>query len=150
MSAKNHNELDILVEQVLRGSKYQEIAPELVRRIGAQELPKRRSLKEAVKATKNKLHQVGGAYQQTRLDYEKSLALLRETAVSPQQFRATCQSLMQAHASTRERLPILDNFYINHFGRFAPHPYRAGRGLWAESINVSLAAAATRCPIHRC
>lgn len=115
-----------LTEQVLQGAKYREIAPELVRRIGAQELDKRRSLKEAVKATKNKLHQVGGAYQQTKLNYEKSLALLRETDPEPvegsgqgisssQQLRATCHQLMQAHASTRERLPILDEFYETIF-----------------------------------
>lgn len=112
--------LEQLTEQVLQGAKYREIAPALVRRIGAQELAKRRSLKEAVKATKNKLHQVGGAYQQTKLNYEKSLALLRETAVSPQNFRATCHQLMQAHASTRERLPILDEFYETIFAELPP------------------------------
>lgn len=111
MSTKNHNVLDSLVEHVLATQKYRHIAPTLVRQIGAQELAKRRTLKEAVKATKNKLHQVGGAYQQSRLDYEKGLAMLRETAASPQKFRAACQMLMQAHASTRERLPILDEFY---------------------------------------
>jgi 16S rRNA (guanine(1405)-N(7))-methyltransferase len=106
------SDVEKLVAQILASSKYREIVPALVQRIGAQELAKRRSLKEAVKSTKNKLHQVGGAYQQTKLDYDKSLAMLRDTAVSsPNQFRATCQTLMQAHASTRERLPILDNFY---------------------------------------
>ncbi|MAT96919.1 MAG: 16S rRNA methyltransferase [Anaerolineaceae bacterium] len=111
--------LETLTQQVLRGAKYREIAPALVRRIGAQELAKRRSLKEAVKATKNKLHQVGGAYQPGRIDYEKGLEMLRETAtstslstgVSSPHFRAICHSMMQAHASTRERLPILDEFY---------------------------------------
>ena len=121
--------LDQLTEQVLQGAKYREIAPELVRRIGAQELEKRRSLKEAVKATKNKLHQVGGAYQQSKINYEKSLDLLRETAAStgsgqalshPNQLRATCHQLMQAHASTRERLPILDDFYETIFANLPP------------------------------
>lgn len=123
--------LDSLTEQVQQGTKYREIAPELVRRIGAQELAKRRSLKEAVKATKNKLHQVGGAYQESRLNYEKSLALLRETdpepvegsgqvATSSHQLRATCYQLMQAHASTRERLPILDDFYQTIFAELPP------------------------------
>lgn len=123
--------LDSLTEQVLQGAKYREIAPELVRRIGAQELAKRRSLKEAVKATKNKLHQVGGAYQQANLNYEKSLALLRETTPEPvegsgqavsssQLLRATCHQLMQAHASTRERLPILDQFYETILANLPP------------------------------
>ena len=114
------SELDALVSQILASAKYRQIAPDLVRRIGEQELPKRRSLKEAVKATKNKLHQVGGAYQQTKLDYAKSLALLREAAVSPSDFRATCQGLMQAHASTRERLPILDDFYQSILAELPP------------------------------
>jgi 16S rRNA (guanine(1405)-N(7))-methyltransferase len=109
--AKDHSQLDLLVEQILTSSKYRHIAPDLVRRIGAQELNKRPSRKAAIKSTKNKLHQVGGAYRRTRLDYEKGLNLLRETAVSPQNFRVTCQTLMQSHTSTRERLPILDDFY---------------------------------------
>lgn len=112
--------LETLTVQVLHGAKYREIAPALVRRIGAQELAKRRSLKEAVKATKNKLHQVGGAYQPGRIDYGKGLEMLREMATStslstgvssPDQLRAACDQLMHAHASTRERLPILDEFY---------------------------------------
>ena len=113
--------LESLVAQVLQGAKYRQIAPDLVRRIGAQELLKRRTLKEAVKATKNKLHQVGGAYQQTKLNYNKSLLQLRETAVSnPNQFRTASQSIMQAHASTRERLPILDEFYQTIFASLPP------------------------------
>lgn len=117
----SEEQLDKLTEQVLQGAKYREIAPELVQRIGAQELGKRRSFKAAVKATKSKLHQVGGAYQRTNLNYEKSLALLRETAVSaPNQLRATCYQLMQAHASTRERLPILDEFYTTILAELPP------------------------------
>ncbi|WP_420630028.1 16S rRNA methyltransferase [Candidatus Leptofilum sp.] len=112
--------LELLTEQVLRGAKYREITPGLVRRIGAQELAKRRSFKEAVKATKNKLHQVGGAYQQTKINYEKSLEMLRETAVSHPNFRTTCHQLMQAHASTRERLSILDEFYTTILADLPP------------------------------
>jgi 16S rRNA (guanine(1405)-N(7))-methyltransferase len=112
--------LNSLVKQVLQGAKYREIAPALVRRIGAQELEKRRSLKEAVKATKNKLHQIGGAYQPGQIDYENGLALLRETAVSLPDFRTACHTLMQAHASTRERLPILDEFYQTTLANLPP------------------------------
>ena len=120
MPVNNSSDLHLLVQQVQQGGKYREVVPALVQRIGAQELEKRRSLKEAVKATKNKLHQVGGAYQQTKLNYEKSLALLQETAVSSPQFRATCQQLMQAHVSTRERLPILDDFYQTILAELPP------------------------------
>lgn len=116
----DHSQLDLLVAQILASSKYRHIAPDLVRRIGAQELSKRPSLKIAVKSTKNKLHQVGGAYRRTRLDDEKGVARLRETATSPQDFRATCQTLMKTHASTRERLPILNDFYPTVLANLPP------------------------------
>lgn len=105
------DDLDALVDAVLRSSKYRDVSPALVRAVGAAELEKRPSLKTAVKATKNKLHQVGGAYRDGRPDYEKGLALLRAAVGDAAAFRAACREMMQWHASTRERLPILDLFY---------------------------------------
>jgi 16S rRNA (guanine(1405)-N(7))-methyltransferase len=46
--------------------------------------------------------------------------MLRETAVSPSDFRATCQQLMQAHASTNERLSILDDYYHTILAELPP------------------------------
>lgn len=108
--------LEQLTTAVLKAPKYRHLAPDLVRRIGLEELQKRRSLKEAIKATKNKLHQVGGAYFDQKIDYERALERLRNTAVS----RQTCRELMQLHASTRERLPILDAFYGTIFNELPP------------------------------
>ena len=58
---KDEERLGKLVTAVSRSPKYQHVSPALIRRFGAEELGKRRSYKDAVKATKNKLHQVGGA-----------------------------------------------------------------------------------------
>ncbi len=63
--------MDELVSAVQSAANTATIQPDLVRRIGAQELAKGRSFKEAVKETRNKLHQVGGAYQETALDYAR-------------------------------------------------------------------------------
>ena len=71
----------------------------------------RQNLKTAVKAAKNKLHQVGGAYFEAKLDYGAMLQQLQSAADSPDNFRQTCRDLMRRHASTRERLPILADFY---------------------------------------
>jgi 16S rRNA (guanine(1405)-N(7))-methyltransferase len=57
-------QLDKLLEAIQSSSKYRHIDIDLIRAIGTSELEKRRTLKEAIKATKNKLHQVGGAYQE--------------------------------------------------------------------------------------
>ncbi len=114
--------LNQLVSAVLASPKYRSICPDFVRSIGAQELTKRRSLKEAIKATRNKLHQVGGAYLEGRMSYVAWLDELRGAAQSTDQeaFRSVCARIMSHHASTRERLPILDQFYATVLAELAP------------------------------
>ena len=104
-------QLDALVERVVAGQKYRHISRDLIRGVGARELAIRRNLKEAVKATKNKLHQIGGAYFEAAIDYDRALAELRATRDDPAAFRRTCGDIMGRHASTRERLAIVDDFY---------------------------------------
>ena len=108
--------LEKLVQTILTTAKYRHISPDLVRRIGERELDIRRNMKEAIKATKNKLHQVGGAYFESKVDYEAALKLLRES----DNHLAACRQLMHLHASTRERLPILDDFYRTIFAHLPP------------------------------
>ncbi|MEJ2747662.1 MAG: 16S rRNA methyltransferase [Anaerolineae bacterium] len=109
-------ELDRLVTAVTQSAKYATISLDLVRRVGARELGVRRSLKEAIKATKNKLHQVGGAYMEARLDYPAMLDELRAAAGDPIQLQAVCSDLMRRHASTQERLDVLPEFYATTLG----------------------------------
>jgi 16S rRNA (guanine(1405)-N(7))-methyltransferase len=107
------DDLDELVAAVRAGTHYRHIHPELIRQVGAQELSKGRKFKEAVKATRNKLHQVGGAYQEKGIDYGRALLELEQ--LPPDLYdpavQAFCRRMMEQHASTRERLPILDDFY---------------------------------------
>ena len=114
--------LDELAAAVLAGPKYRAIQPELARRIGAQELAKGRSLKEAIKETRAKLHQVGAAYQETPPDYAQLTAGLAASAPEMQDtsLRSFCRMAMQYHASTRERLPVLEEFYIGIAERVGP------------------------------
>lgn len=114
------DELAKLTTAVLASPKYRHISPDLVRRVGARELAVRRSFKEAVKATKNKLHQVGGAYFTARLDYDRALADLRAAAGNEAALRAACRQVMALHASTRERLPILDEFFATTLADLPP------------------------------
>jgi 16S rRNA (guanine(1405)-N(7))-methyltransferase len=105
--------LDQLIERVLAGANYKNICLDLIRNIGARELLKRRSLKEAVKATKNKLHQVGGAYLKGEMDYPAWLEALRAARQSKNEaeFQKVCADILSRHASTAERLPLLPQFY---------------------------------------
>ncbi len=115
-------QLAALVEAVCASTKYRSVCPELIASIGKQELGKRRSLKEAIKATKNRLHQVGGAYLDAREPYAIWLRQLQEAAQVGDQLRLldVCRAIMSHHASTRERLPILERFYAEIFAALPP------------------------------
>ena len=110
-----------LIAEVQASAKYRQVTPELIRRLGAQELARRHSFKEAVKATKNKLHQVGAVYFPAQARYHRWLAQLTAAgAASPEALRAVCREIMAGHASTRERLPLLDQLYARALAEVAP------------------------------
>jgi 16S rRNA (guanine(1405)-N(7))-methyltransferase len=112
-SADSEKDLEYLVDQVRQNDHYREIQVDLIRLIGRRELRDRRNLREAVKATRTKLHQVGGAYLQNLPDYAgwmKQLAGLSAGRDDPR-LKDFCIQAMRAHASTRERLPILETFF---------------------------------------
>lgn len=112
-------DLDRLLAAVQGSAKYRHVAPALIAAIGAAELAKGRSWKEAVKATKNKLHQVAGAYFPERPGYAHQLAELAQAA-TPAARAEVCRTILAQHASTRERLPILDRFYTTLFADLPP------------------------------
>ena len=108
-----------LSSEVLKSRKYAQIEPGLVSRLVGEELAKGRKPKEVVKNVRSKLHQVGGAYLDTSLDYDRWLDELR-AAQNSAEFKQVCRTIMSSHASTRERLPILDDFYRQIFGLLPP------------------------------
>jgi 16S rRNA (guanine(1405)-N(7))-methyltransferase len=114
--------LERLVDAVLASTRYRFIAPDLVRKLATQELAKGRTFKEAVKATRNRLHQVGGAFLADRTIYPAWLEALRQARESGDEaaFRRACLDVMRHHASTRERLPILDRFYVETLAGLGP------------------------------
>ena len=115
-------QVDEIIEAVLSSANYKYVSPDLVRTIALQEVVKRRTFKEALKATKNKLHQVGGAYLDGRDEYTAWLAMLRNAVQidDQSQLHTACMRVMSNHASTRERLPILDQFYTTLFAELGP------------------------------
>jgi 16S rRNA (guanine(1405)-N(7))-methyltransferase len=116
------NRLDQLTAEIQKKPKYAKISIEIIHRIGEQELKKRSSLKEAVKGTLSKLHQIGGAYLEHRPDFS---AYLTELAGIPEELNSEavkifCQEKMKEHASTFERLPFLKEFYQVCLNSIAP------------------------------
>lgn len=116
------NQLERLVSAVLKSPKYRNVCEDLIRNIGAHQLSKGQNLKVTVKATKNRLHQIGGAYFLKKPDYAFWLKKLKEARNFGDErlFNETCAEIMSYHYSTRERLKIIDQFYTRIFS-FLPH-----------------------------
>lgn len=112
------DELERLVREVRETPKYKFVCEEVVRTVGSRELVGRRSWKEAVKATKGKLHQIGAAYFEGTLDYRRWLEDMEVVLASGDRaaFQLICQAAMARHASTRERLGILPRFFAETLG----------------------------------
>lgn len=122
MDENESQQVDRLIEAVRASSKYKCIDVAFIRRTGMQELSRHRNLKEAIKATKNKLHQVGGAYQPSAPRYSVWLDELKfaKRSGNEERFLDTCKWVMHYHSSTRERLPLLEQFYSAIFANLPP------------------------------
>jgi 16S rRNA (guanine(1405)-N(7))-methyltransferase len=111
-------DLQPLVVGILNSRKYRHlgIPAETVEDLLVQEMGRSHSQKEAVKETRKKLHNIVATYLG---DPDFALAEKElEGAVHSQdslEIKATCASLLSQHASTRERLPILEQFYQQIF-----------------------------------
>ncbi len=126
-----NDQLDQALAAILAARKYRAIHPGLAREIAAAELAKGRSLKEAVKAAKSQLHQSASAYIRRNLDYDDALRQLQSAVdvakrasdgdpSSDPTVRTLLRRLMAAHASTHERLPLLDTLYPQLFQQLPP------------------------------
>lgn len=115
-------QLDQLVKAILKSSKYKNVCEELIKNIGARELSKQKNLKITIKTTKNKLHQIGGAYFLKKPNYGFWLENLKHTKRLGNEdlLRKTCAEIMSYHHSTKERLNILDEFYGRIFSLLPP------------------------------
>jgi len=111
--------IERLVTTVQESSKYRHVCPDLIRRLGERELGKRRNLKEAVKETKNTLHQVAGAYLERTPRYHDWIAALRH-APDRAARKEVSRAILAEHASTCERLPYLETFYETILAEIGP------------------------------
>ncbi len=105
--------VEALAAAVCAHPKYAAIDPGLVRRLVEKELGKGRAPKQVVKAVRTKLHQIGGAYLEKTIDYVHWISCLESLPrdLSHPLARQFCREMMSVHASTQERLPIIERFY---------------------------------------
>jgi 16S rRNA (guanine(1405)-N(7))-methyltransferase len=115
------DDVDTVVQAVLQAPKYAHLDAALVRAVSQRELTTRRSVKAATKGAKSKLHQIGAAYYRSPARYAQWEHQLQKAALAgPTELREACRGVMAHHASTFERLPILDTFYHQLLGDLPP------------------------------
>ena len=121
MSSESQN-LQELISRVRSSRRHRSVCTEVVAHVGAQELASSRGLKAAIKATKSKLHQIGGAYFTQEPRYERWLDGLTHTvhAEGTAGLRGECLRIMGYHSSTRERRPVIEEFYAETLADVAP------------------------------
>ena len=108
-------QIDHIVAAVAESKRYRHLAPSLVARLAAEELPKSKNPADAEKRTKRRLHQIFGAFA-IQLPYDRLLARLDNTQGDPSLFKKVTSQILSQHASTRERLDDLQSgFYRRIF-----------------------------------
>jgi len=113
MVMADSNLLQQLVTEIKKKPKYARVSEDIIRRIGEQQLQKRSSMKETIKATLSKLHQIGGAFLEHQPDFNEWSNELKDLPSDPHvpETQEFCLKKMKEHASTNERLPYLTDFY---------------------------------------
>jgi 16S rRNA (guanine(1405)-N(7))-methyltransferase len=105
---------DDLIQKLSTLSKYRQLnLPEsTLRDLLERELPYHRNSKEAIKEVKKKLHNIIAPYLGDP-DYVNAAAEIQEAYQGGDtlEIKMACSKLLSIHASTRERLEILDDFY---------------------------------------
>ncbi len=109
--------LETWIAQILSSRKYNQlgIPPETVRDLLLQEIPRHRNPRHALDAVRASLHNIVAPYLGDP-DYAAAAGELDAAfAHDEQAVRAVCGQILAGHASTRERLPILTDFYRQIF-----------------------------------
>lgn len=110
---------DIISQELQVSKKYKYVCEDTLNRIAGWAV-ERYDAKKAVKAAKNKLHQVYGAYFE-KMNPDKIREQMDKLAGtgSPDEtaLKTAALTIMKHHTSTAERMPFMEQFYRDLFAR---------------------------------
>jgi 16S rRNA (guanine(1405)-N(7))-methyltransferase len=111
------SEIDTVFQKLKQSKKYKHLCDDTLYRI-CHWAVQRYHPKQAVKAAKNKLHQVYGAFFSS-FDPLRMQKLLRQTAADPdaEALKSAAIKIMRSHTSSSERIPFMKQFYSDLFMR---------------------------------
>jgi 16S rRNA (guanine(1405)-N(7))-methyltransferase len=101
-----------IASRLAESKKYRHLCPDTLSRMAGWAAQRHRSVREAEKAAKRKLHQIYAAYMTGR-EMKKIEKLVGELPPggSPATVEDICLQILNCHASSRERIPHLAAFY---------------------------------------
>jgi 16S rRNA (guanine(1405)-N(7))-methyltransferase len=109
-------DVETVVRAVKESRKYQDTHEETIRSLAAEAVRQHRTTKLAVKAVRKRLHGIMAPYLGDP-DYPLALKRLENAYGSAEDasIKHVCLEILQSHLSTRERIPILSQFYTKVF-----------------------------------
>lgn len=109
-------DVEAVVTAVKQSQKYGDTSEETIRELAEEAVRQNKKTKPAIKAVRAKLHSIMAPYLG---DPDYALQAERLTAAfaigDETQIEAICTDCLDAHLSTRERMPILTDFYEQIF-----------------------------------
>ncbi|MCB9418473.1 MAG: hypothetical protein H6667_01600 [Ardenticatenaceae bacterium] len=110
------NDLELVVTAVKQSQKYGDTSEETIRSLAETALQQYKKPKQAIKAVRTQLHSIMAPYLGDP-DYAAAAAQLDTAFASGDalQIKTICQGILHSHLSTRERQPILADFYTRIF-----------------------------------
>jgi len=116
--------IEEVVARILASTRYRDVDRSLVDRLAAEEAPRARSVDDAAKRVKRRLHQAVGAYRgrPAATAAEELQATWSGTWDAP--MRDACRRALERHASTRERIAEIDRFYAEVWAAVGAAPQR--------------------------
>jgi len=108
----NNKSIETVVNEIKSNKKYKVLSLDTITNVVMLEIQKHKTIKNAIKSSKKKLHLILADYL-SQLNYALAEKDLKAAFLSGdcETIRQTCLDIMSKHASTRERLDILEEFY---------------------------------------
>jgi 16S rRNA (guanine(1405)-N(7))-methyltransferase len=109
-------DVEAVITAVKQSKKYGDTSEDTIRELAAEAVRQHKKTKGAVKAVRAKLHSIMAPYLGDP-DYVAEAARLDAAfgAADTAQIEAICTDCLNAHLSTRERMPIVSEFYKRIF-----------------------------------
>ncbi len=109
-------DLETVDNAVKQSKKYGDTSEQTIRELAAVALTQHKKPKAAIKAVRTRLHSIMAPYLGDP-DYVAAAEQLTAVFASndPAQIKTTCEGILYTHLSTRERLPIMVDFYAQIF-----------------------------------